>query len=98
MTSLIITIETQPDRVEEFIRYMAEAAHDSRSLEPGCRRFEVSQLTDRPHVFTLAELYEDHDALEAHRLTPHYKLLKQRLEENQLVVSKTVSLGEVISF
>ena len=97
MTSLIVTIETPPDRVHEFIRFMTEAAHDARIKEPGCRRFEVTRLTDRPNVFTLAELYDDDDALEAHRLTPHFLLFKKRAEEGKLIVSKTSSLGEVIS-
>ncbi len=97
MTSLIVTIETSPDRVDEFIRFMTEAAHDARTNEPGCRRFEVTRLTDQPNVFTLAELYDDNAALEAHRLTPHFLLFKQRAEERNLIVSKTSALGEVIS-
>jgi len=97
MTSLIVTIETPPDRVDEFIRFMTEAAHDARTKEPGCRRFEVTRLTDRPNVFTLAELYDDDAALEAHRLTPHFLLFKKRAGEGNLIVSKTSALGEVIS-
>lgn len=97
MTSLIVTIETPPDRVDEFIRFMTEAAHDARTKEPGCRRFEVTRLTDQPNVFTLAELYDDYAALEAHRLTPHFLLFKKRAEEGNLIVSKTSALGEVIS-
>lgn len=48
-------------------------------------------------VFTLAELYDDYAALEAHRLTPHFLLFKKRAEEGNLIVSKTSALGEVIS-
>ena len=97
MISLIVTIETPPDRTADFIGYITAAAHAARTLEPGCRRFEVTQLTGRPNVFTLAELYDDSAALEAHRLTPHFLLLKQQLEAGQLVSSKQSSLGEVIS-
>lgn len=97
MTSLIVTIEAAPDRVDDFLRFITEAAHDARTNEPGCRRFEVTRLTDRPNVFTLAELYDDMAALEAHRLTPHFLLFKQRAEEHRLVVSKTSALGEVVA-
>lgn len=97
MTSLIVTIETPPDRVDEFIRLITEAAEAARTLEPGCRRFEVSQLSDRPHVFTLAELYDDPAALEAHRQTPHFLKLKGLLEAGNFVVSKQSALGSVIS-
>ncbi len=97
MTSLIVTIEAAPDRVDQFIQYITEAAHDARTKEPGCRRFEVTRLTDQPNVFTLAELYDDMASLEAHRLTPHFLLFKKRAGEENLVVSKTSALGEVIS-
>ncbi|MES2708357.1 MAG: putative quinol monooxygenase [Verrucomicrobiota bacterium] len=97
MTSLIVTIEANPDRVEDFLRFISEAARDARTKEPGCRRFEVTRLTDRPNVFTLAELYDDMAALEAHRLTPHFQLFAERAKEHNLVVSKTSALGEVVS-
>lgn len=97
MTSLIVTIETPPDRVDAFLLLITEAAAAARTLEPGCRRFEVSQLADRPNVFTLAELYDDYAALEAHRLTPHFLKLKQALEAGNFVLSKQSALGAVIS-
>lgn len=97
MISLIVTIETPHAHVDDFIRFITEAALEARTHEPGCLRFEVSRLRDKPNVFTLAELYQDMTALEAHRQTPHFLLLKQRLEGGQLVVSKTSALGEVIS-
>ena len=97
MTSLIVTIEAAPDRVDSFIEYITEAAHDARTKEPGCRRFEVTRLTETPNVFTLAELYDDFAALEAHRLTPHFLLFKKRAEDEKLILSKTSALGEVIS-
>lgn len=97
MTSLIVTIETAPGKADAFMRYISEAASDARTKEPGCRRFEVTRLTDQPNVFTLAELYDDMAALEAHRLTPHFVLFKKRGEEEGLIASKTSSLGEVIS-
>jgi autoinducer 2-degrading protein len=97
MTSLIVTLEADPDKLDDFTRYLTEAAEAARTQEPGCRRFEVARLTDRPNVFTLAELYDDDAALIAHRLTPHFLLFKKRIEEGQLVLGKTSSLGEVIS-
>ncbi|MDB6136059.1 MAG: antibiotic biosynthesis monooxygenase [Verrucomicrobiales bacterium] len=97
MTSLIVTVEVNPDRVEDFLRFMTEAAEDARTKEPGCRRFEVARLTDRPNVFTLAELYDNFAALEAHRQTPHFQLFAQRAKEHDLIVNKTSALGEVVS-
>ncbi len=97
MTSLIVTVEANPDKLDDYVRFLTEVAEASRTHEPGCRRFEVARLCDRPNVFTLAELYDDSAALDAHRLTPHFLLFKKRIEEGQLVLNKTASLGEVIS-
>lgn len=97
MTSLIVTIEANPERVDDFLRFITEAATDARTKEPGCRRFEVVRLTDKPNVFTLAELYDDFAALEAHRLTPHFLLFAERAKAHNLIVSKTSALGEVVS-
>lgn len=95
MISLIVTVEVDPARVDEFITYITEEAADARTKEPGCRRFEVSRSVDKPNLFTLAEAYDDLAALEAHRLTPHFILFKERAS-NGLIVSKSSVCGEVI--
>ena len=96
MISLIVTIETPPDKIADFLRVISPAAHAARTLEPGCLRFEVTQVQDRPHVFVLVELYADQAAVEAHRAAPHSLLLKQQLEEGKLVVSKSSVQGTLI--
>lgn len=96
MTSLIVTVEVNPAHVDDFIRFITEAASDARTKEPGCRRFEVARLTGQPNVFTLAELYDDMAALEHHRGTPHFQLFAQRAKELGIIISKISSLGEVI--
>lgn len=97
MTSLIVTLEADPAKLDDFLPFLMEAAEAARTQEPGCRRFEVARLTDQPHVFTLVEIYDDLAALEAHRLKPHFLLFKKRIEEGNLVLSKTSALGQVIS-
>jgi (4S)-4-hydroxy-5-phosphonooxypentane-2,3-dione isomerase len=96
MISLNIIVEVAPDKVAEFIQYITEEAADARTLEPGCKRFEISRSLEKPNVFTLAELYVDEAALEAHRQTPHFLLFKQRAQELALIVHKTAVLGQVI--
>ncbi len=95
MISLIIIVEVNPARVDEFIQYITEEAEDARTKEPGCRQFRVSQSQDTPHVFTLAEFYDDLAALEAHRLTPHFLLFRERAKDG-LIVNKTSVCGAVI--
>lgn len=95
MISLIVTVEVDPARVDEFISYITEEADDARTKEPGCRRFEISRGIDHPNVFTLAEAYDDLAALEHHRSTPHFILFKERAGSG-LILSKSSVLGNVI--
>lgn len=95
MISLNLVLEVDPNRVEEFIGYITEEANDARTKEPGCRRFDISQSIEKPNVFTLAEIYDDLDALEAHRNTPHFLLFKERAGTD-LILSKTSVLGNLI--
>jgi autoinducer 2-degrading protein len=95
MISLLVTLEIAPDRVDEFLCYIKEEAEDARTKEPGCRRFEISRSVEKTNVFTLTEAYDDLAALEAHRLTPHFLLFRERAQDG-LIVSKTSVCGEII--
>ena len=95
MISLLITVEVNPDRVDEFVRYITEEAEDARTKEPGCRGFRISRSIDKANVFTLAEFYDDMAALEEHRKTPHFLLFRQRADTG-LIISKSSVCGEVI--
>ena len=95
MISLIVTLEVDPARVDLFIQYIKEEAADARNNEPGCRRFEISQSVEKPNLFTLTEGYDDLAALEAHRLTPHFLLFRERVQDG-LIVNKQSVCGEVI--
>jgi len=95
MISLLITVEVDPNRIDEFISYITEEAADALKDEPGCRGFTISQSMEESHVFTLAEFYDDMAALEAHRLTPHFLLFRQRADGG-LIVKKTGVTGHVI--
>lgn len=95
MISLLITLEIQPDRVDDFISYITEEAVDARDKELGCLRFEISRSIDQTNVFTLSELYKDMEALEEHRKTPHFLLFRERVKEG-VIVNKQSVCGEVI--
>jgi (4S)-4-hydroxy-5-phosphonooxypentane-2,3-dione isomerase len=96
MISLVIIVEAAPERADDFARFIAEEAADSVANEPGCRQFTVSRGLEQTNLFTLAEFYDDQAALDAHRLTPHFILFQERVKEFNLVIGKTVVLGEVI--
>lgn len=97
MISLVIVVEVNPEKVEMFREYLCEEAADAVANEPGCRDFIVSQSKAEPHVFTLAEFYDDEAALDAHRLTPHFLLFQERVKEHDLIKNKReVVTGDVV--
>jgi autoinducer 2-degrading protein len=96
MISLVILVEASPERVDDFVNYLTIEAAASLANEPGCRDFFVSRSVETPNLFTLAEFYDDQAALDAHRLTPHFILFQEQCAELDLVVKKTVVLGDVI--
>jgi len=97
MISLVIVVEVNPEEIKKFSEFLAEEAADAVRNEPGCRQFLVSQSVQEPNIFTLAEFYDDAQALEAHRKTPHFLLFQSRVKEFDLIVRKREAVqGEVI--
>jgi (4S)-4-hydroxy-5-phosphonooxypentane-2,3-dione isomerase len=94
MISINVVLEIQPDRVAEFLEIMGANAAASRK-EPGCLRFEISRQFDKPNVFSLAELYQDNDAVESHYATEHVARWRAAAATN-LVISRHAVRGEVI--
>ena len=60
----------QADVVEAALGRMAEAV---RADEPACLLYNANVSVDDPNLYCLYEVYEDEDALVAHRETPHFK-------------------------
>ena len=88
MISLVIVVEVNPEQVDKFITYLTEEAADAIANEPGCRNFMISQSVTERNVFTLAEFYDDHVALDEHRKTPHFLLFQERVSEYNLILNK----------
>lgn len=71
--TLIARYYVQPgkaDIVEAALERMAAAV---RADEPACLLYNANVSIDDPNVYCLYEVYEDDDALVAHRETPHFK-------------------------
>jgi quinol monooxygenase YgiN len=60
----------QANVVESALARMAQAV---AAGEPGCLVYDVNVSVDDPNVYCLYEVYQDEDALTAHRETPHFK-------------------------
>lgn len=77
MVNVIVILEIDPARVDEFLDVIHLNAAESVK-EPGCLRFEVSRQFDQPNLFALSESYVDEAAMHAHYETPHFAIWKAR--------------------
>ena len=76
-----VNFKVAPERFDRFHAAALEDARCSVRDEPGCRRFDVLIPKDGEGSLTFYEVYDDADALAAHRLTPHYAAFAAVAEE-----------------
>jgi autoinducer 2-degrading protein len=69
----------KPEHRADFRRAIVENATASRTLEPGCRQFDVCENADGGEVF-LYEIYDDEAAFQAHLATEHYKRFSEAVK------------------
>ncbi len=72
MFSIFVTINVQPERVEEFTEASFGDARGSVRDELGCFRFEINQDPEVPSRFYLYEVYRDEAGFQAHLEAPHF--------------------------
>ena len=65
MFNLVVQVEVQPDRRDEFLAGISANAEASVRDEPGCLRFDVCSVAADPNRFLYYELYTDADDPEA---------------------------------
>jgi autoinducer 2-degrading protein len=71
MVNVIVILEIDPARVDEFLTVITLNAAESVK-EPGCLRFEVNRQFEKPNFFALSESYVDEDSMNLHYTTPHF--------------------------
>ena len=76
--SFVVTVVfvARPEHRADFRAAMLENADASRTLEPGCRQFDVCEKSDG-EIF-LYEIYDDEAAFKAHLATDHFKRFNAR--------------------
>jgi (4S)-4-hydroxy-5-phosphonooxypentane-2,3-dione isomerase len=74
-----VTIYVQEEYIEEFIEATMDNHINSR-MEPGNIRFDVLQSINDPSRFTLYEVFESQEAIEAHRKTAHYHRWREKVD------------------
>lgn len=88
--SLVVHVEINPDRIEEFLKVIEEDAIGSVQREEGCLRFEVLKDESAENKFVFLEGYIDEAAFAAHRETPHFKAWSD-FKESGGVISVSVA-------
>ncbi|MDT8855101.1 antibiotic biosynthesis monooxygenase [Paracoccaceae bacterium Fryx2] len=68
----LVHITVKPDRVQDFLDAF-RINFDGTTREPGNRRFDVLQDPEDATKFAIFEIFDNAEALDAHRETDHYK-------------------------
>lgn len=80
MIGVIATLKVQDGKQTGFEGLMRELAAQVRANEPECTFYQLHK-TDDPTSYIMLEQYSSEAALQAHRVTPHFKELGGRLGE-----------------
>ncbi len=94
MFSLMVQVQVDPERREEFLAAITANAEASVRDEPGCLRFDVSEVESDDNRFIFYELYADAEAFEAHRAAPHFRTWREVADRT--VVQQVNTRGTVL--
>ena len=72
MFVLLVQVEVKEELRAEFIEALRANAAQSVANEPGCIRFDVSEVEESPNRFVFYEVYTNEEAWQTHRRSPHF--------------------------
>lgn len=79
-TCLVPRFRIREGQLDAFLKRVSLQRDDCLQHEPGCRHFDVLVAPDQPNEVLLYEIYDDPEAISAHREYPHYKSFKADTE------------------
>ncbi len=93
----IATYTAKPEAADRVAQLLPALAAESRQ-EPGNISYAISRDLERPNVFTIVEIYDDEDALTAHRESAHFASIA-KMQIIPMLESREVAVyeGDVIS-
>ena len=89
MLVVLVQVTVKKEMLSEFERAILTNADAARTREPGCVRFDVSQLEEDPAQWLFYEVYKDAAAFDAHRGSPHFAAYQQIADK--ALLSKTLA-------
>ncbi|NOX99763.1 MAG: antibiotic biosynthesis monooxygenase [Verrucomicrobia bacterium] len=95
MVAIVVTLEAHPDKVDAMLEALADNAAGSNK-EPGCQKWEYSQHIDDPKKFAIYEIYDDEEAIKAHKSSEHFLTWVKRNEEENLMASKQAGIYRIL--
>jgi autoinducer 2-degrading protein len=81
LPALVVKIRVKAEHREQFLEEMWADAVGSEQNEPGCLMFNIVQDNADPCLLYLFEVYQDDQALEAHKQAPHFLKWVQTTKE-----------------
>ena len=79
MIATCVSVRVKKEFLDEFIS-ATKLNHENSIVEPGNLRFDILQETEDNCKFTFYEVYQDEQAVLAHKSTAHYIKWKEKVE------------------
>jgi quinol monooxygenase YgiN len=94
MFAVCVEFEIHPAFIDSFRSTVLKQAANSLRLETACKRFDVAQSFENPAKFFLYELYDDANAFELHRQTPHFAQFNS--DVTKMIANKVLKLYQLL--
>ena len=91
--TILVETETKPGKRQEVVKLLKAHAERTLANEPGCLQFDVVTTDDEPDRVFLIEVYQDHEAREAH--LRHPRLAQIRDAQADLIRHRRVIKGDI---
>jgi quinol monooxygenase YgiN len=89
MITLIVKINVIPEHFWDFVDACRIASTQALRTERQCRAYTVNQDPDNENGVILVEIYDNQEAIDFHKTTPHF--LEWREIANKLTISRTIT-------
>jgi (4S)-4-hydroxy-5-phosphonooxypentane-2,3-dione isomerase len=91
-----VDLDIVPAERENFLAAIKENGA-AAAKEPGCRRFDILNLSSDPNHFFLYEVYDNEAAYKAHRETEHFKKFAATVAAAKMVAKREARPMSVVA-
>jgi autoinducer 2-degrading protein len=91
-----VDLDIVPAERENFLAAIKENGA-AAAKEPGCRRFDILNLSSDPNHFFLYEVYDNEAAYKAHRETEHFKKFAATVAAAKMIAKRDARPMSVVA-